>query len=317
MGAYAYTQAQQVSVIISEIHYHPQAGDLLEFVELVNTGVTATDLSGWALTRAIEFQFPAGTWIAPGECIVVAKLGGIYAAQNVRAFTWTAGQLSDDWGEIQLENELGEPIDYVNYCDGHGWAAAADGTGPSLELRGLELENLYYANWRASLELNGTPGRLPDTPRITGLTINELMAINDSVILDANDQYDDWIELYNSTDTPIDVGGLYITDDLSRLPLYPIPLTDAAQTTIPARGFLLLWADDDRDQGVLHLDLKLSGSGEQLSLVQIIDGFPVLVDQLTYGVQTPNVSFGRQDDGSDQLSLLPVPTPGSENIFDR
>jgi len=317
LGAY-YGQADQASVVISEIHYHPKAGSIMEFIELVNTGDKTTDLSGWTLTRDIEYMFPANTNIAPGECIVVAKYGNIYASQGVRAFTWIAGTLADDWGHIQLENVQGDVIDYVNYSDDHGWPTAADGTGPSLELRNLQLENLYYANWRPNLGTvsgtGGTPGLAPVTPRITGLYINEVMAINNAVIRDANGQYDDWMELYNGTDTPIDVGGLYITDDLSQLPLSQIPLTEAALTTVPAHGFLLLWADETRDQGILHLDLKLSSKGEELGLVQIIDGSSVLIDQLIYGLQTPNVSYGRREDGSDELVFMPLPTPGNQNI---
>lgn len=314
LGAYPYSETEQAHVLISEIHYHPLQGEAYEFIELRNTGNVATDLSGWRLTRSIEFLFPNNTDIAPGECIVVAKQGNLYAHQGVQTFTWTAGTLADDWGHIQLENAQADLIDYANYSDDHGWAESADGTGPSLELRDTKLDNLYYANWRPSPKPGGTPGQPPTQTRITGLYINELMAINRSVIPDANGQYDDWIELYNSTDSPIDVGGLYVTDDLSQLQLCQIPLTDTASTTIPAHGFLLLWADESREQGVLHINLKLSKAGEQLGLVQVIDGMPVLIDQLSYGLQTADVSFGRAEDGSDELISMIPPTPGKRNV---
>ncbi|NQV34482.1 MAG: CotH kinase family protein, partial [Phycisphaeraceae bacterium] len=228
MGAYAYDGADRAFVVISEIHYHPEAGDVLEFVELKNAGDTTADLSGWTLTKDIEYTFPVNTSMAPGECIVVAKHGGLYASQDVQTYTWIRGTLADDWGHIQLENEQGDVIDYVNYSDDHGWATAPDGAGPSLELRDTRLDNLYYANWKSSPETGGTPGQFNAQPHINGLYINELMAVNDAVIKDANDQYDDWIELYNGSDTAIDVGGLYITDDLSQLQLCQIPLTDPA-----------------------------------------------------------------------------------------
>ena len=284
LGAYAYDESELTAVVISEIHYHPAAGEILEFVELINTANHPTDLSGWRLTLDVEFVFPAGTSLAPGECVVVARVAGIYTGQGARAFSWTEGQLADDWGHVQLEDESGRVIDYVNYSDDHGWPTSPDGAGPSLELRDLSLENLYYANWRpsqgATLATGGTPGRPPSEPPVTGLTINEVMAINDGVIMDENGQYDDWIELYNGSDVPVDVGGLYVTDDLSNLTLYQIPTTDAQRTTIAPNGFLLLWADGNREEGIVHLDLKLSGTGEQLGLVQIIDGMPVLIDQL-------------------------------------
>jgi len=57
-----------------------------------------------------------------------------------------------------------------------------------LELRNIQLDNLYYANWRPSLgtmATGGTPGTLPAAQPVAGLYINELMAVNDSVIVDA------------------------------------------------------------------------------------------------------------------------------------
>ena len=318
MGAHPYSELDRTSVIISEIHYNPHAGQVLEFIELVNTGGTTVDLSGWTLARDVQYRFGTNTSIAPGECVLVAKYGGIYASEGLQTFSWTSGSLADDWGHIQLEDEQGNVIDYVNYSDDHGWATAADGHGPSLELRDVTLDNLYYANWRPSPEggmaTGGTPGMPPAAQPVAGLYINELMAVNDSVIMDANSQYDDWIELYNGSDAPIDVGGLYITDDLSELQQHQIPLTDAVRTTIAPHGFLLLWADGNREQGVLHLDLKLSREGEPLALVQVVDGVPVVIDQLSFGVQTSNVSYGRRSDGSNELVPMPLPTPGSPNI---
>ncbi|MCP4450942.1 MAG: lamin tail domain-containing protein, partial [Planctomycetes bacterium] len=60
MGAYAYRESNQAFVVISEIHYHPKNGEILEFIELTNTGDTTQDLSGWTLTRDIEYRFPSG-----------------------------------------------------------------------------------------------------------------------------------------------------------------------------------------------------------------------------------------------------------------
>jgi parallel beta-helix repeat protein len=314
MGAYAYDELDQDMVIINELHYHPQAGEAYEFIELANTGDRVIDLSEWRLTGTIEYVFPPNTAIAPGECIVVARDADLYADQARQAYTWTTGMLPDDWGHIQLENEQGDRVDYVNYSDDHGWPLRPDGAGPSLELRDVRLDNLYYANWRASVLPGGTPGQHPARPRITGLILNEVMASNTTTIRDVNDQYDDWIELYNSTDTPIDVGGLYVTDNLSRLWSCQIPTTDAALTTIAPQGFLIVWADGDREQGILHLDLKLSSSGEELGLVQIMDDKPVLIDQLSYGSQIPDVSYGRREDGSEEFMAMPLPSPGTPNI---
>ncbi len=46
-----------------------------------------------------------------------------------------------------------------------------------------------------------------------GLFINEFMADNDTIVADEYGEYDDWIEIYNSGSTTVDLGGMYLTDD--------------------------------------------------------------------------------------------------------
>jgi len=149
-------------------------------------------------------------------------------------------------------------------------------------------------------------GYIPPT-----LYINEFMASNDATIADENGEYDDWIEIYNPNDEPVNIAGFYITDDLTDMTAWQIPDTDSSATTIPAGGFLLLWADKDTDQGVLHVNLKLSGDGEQIGLVA--PNGTTFIDSLTFGEQTTDVSYGRYPDGSDNWQFFENPTPGASN----
>ncbi len=137
------------------------------------------------------------------------------------------------------------------------------------------------------------------------------MADNSSTIADEANEFEDWIEIYNSSSTAIDLGGYYISDDLLEPMLYQIPTTDPAATTIPAGGFLLLWADKDLDQGVLHIDLKLGAGGEDIVLTTP-DGITV-EDQLTFGGQSADVSYGRTSDGGADFDFFPAATPGTSN----
>ncbi|MFT7451466.1 MAG: hypothetical protein ACI9VN_002190, partial [Patescibacteria group bacterium] len=74
--------------------------------------------------------------------------------------------------------------------------------------------------------------------------INEILASNSNTNTDEFGESDDWVELYNATSNPIDIGGMYLTDDLGNLVKYYIPPTQASQTTIPAMGYLLVWCDN-------------------------------------------------------------------------
>ncbi len=70
-----------------------------------------------------------------------------------------------------------------------------------------------------------------------GLIINEFLASNDSCCPDESNDYDDWVEIYNDTSDPIDIGGMYFTDTPDDDNPYQIPNTDPSVTTIPSKGY--------------------------------------------------------------------------------
>ncbi|NQV31551.1 MAG: lamin tail domain-containing protein, partial [Phycisphaeraceae bacterium] len=78
---------------------------------------------------------------------------------------------------------------------------------------------------------------LVQSQALSQVLINEFMASN-STIADAAGQYDDWIELHNPTDHPVDVGGMSLTDDLSQPDRWQFPLNRSDITTIAAHGYL-------------------------------------------------------------------------------
>ncbi len=157
-----------------------------------------------------------------------------------------------------------------------------------------------------------TPGQSNHLP-VTGLFINEFLASNQNDIVDEFGQHDDWFELYNSNNSAINIAGLYVTDNLSNPTKYQIPAGNPAITTIPAHGFILLWADDESAQGPLHAAFKLSNSGEQLGLVQAFGNSVVFIDSLTFGAQTNNISRGRLPNGSGNFVNFTITTPGAIN----
>jgi len=149
------------------------------------------------------------------------------------------------------------------------------------------------------------------------LYINEFLASNDTSFQDADedsidgDPQDDWFEIYNPGPHAVDLGGMYVTDKLSDLTVWQISTTNPEITTIPAGGFVIIWADKEMHQGPLHVDLKLSGSGEQIGL--IAPNGTTVIDSLTFGEQATDISYGRFPDGSDNWILFTTPTPGASN----
>ncbi|EAR01118.1 putative secreted protein [Maribacter sp. HTCC2170] len=162
---------------------------------------------------------------------------------------------------------------------------------------------------------NPTPGAPNEIGFLSGIYINEFIAGNETGIVDEAGEFEDWIEIYNSNDTPVDIGGLYITDDLTNPLLFKIPTDNPTATTIPAGGFIILWADNEPLEGTLHVGLKLGKSGEDIGLTQIIGVEQQFIDSLTYGAQSDDVSYGREPDGGSTFSFYFQPTPGSSNII--
>ncbi len=315
IGAYYYDDAYDNPIIINEIHFNPTEGENYEFIELYNTGSSTVDLSGYSFTDGIDFEFPQGSSIDPDEYIIIARNESTYSGLNSQVFEWNSGPLPNLWSNIQLDDNSGEGVDLVNYHIGRGWASEPDGKGPSLELRATNLENLYYVNWRASFADGGTPGRPNELPAISDLYINELMASNNTVIQDEAGNYDDWIEIYNGGNRAIDVGGLYLTDDFTNPDKYRITTADPDATTIQPNEFLLFWADEERREGPFHMNFQLAGPGEQIGLVQTIDNDTSFIDQIEFGEQTADISYGRYPDGADQWQDMYLPTPGTENTY--
>src|SRR4030042_5416870 len=143
------------------------------------------------------------------------------------------------------------------------------------------------------------------------LVINEVMASNRSINKDFQGQYDDWIEIYNSGNTAVNVGGMYLTDDLSIPNKWRFPTNTPSATTIPAHGYLLIWADENTADSGLHANFKLSADGEDIALFNTNGNS--LIDSITFNKQTADISYGRYPDGSNTWQYMASPTPGRKN----
>ncbi len=156
----AYRRAdQQSDVRITEVMYNPLDGERYEFLELTNLGRLPADLSG-AFFEGIDFYFPWYRTLAPGESVAIvadfkrfrerypeAEIGGVFG-----------GKLSDRGERIVLIDRHGVLLDAVAYEDGDGWPLSADGTGDSIVLLHADGDPNNPINWRASEQLDGSPG---------------------------------------------------------------------------------------------------------------------------------------------------------------
>ena len=145
------------------------------------------------------------------------------------------------------------------------------------------------------------------------IVINEVSALNTAGTTDENSEYEDWIELYNPNDFEVNVGGYYLTDDLDNVDKWRIPSINPELTTIPAKGYLVFWADEQQEQGILHTNFKLSSNGEGVGLAREFGPAVHFIDTLTFPAMEADVSFGRTADGSNTFTIFATPTPDAAN----
>ena len=117
------------------------------------------------------------------------------------------------------------------------------------------------------------------------VVINELMSDNASTAADGSGTYEDWIELYNPTSFPLSTAGLFLSDTLDPAAYWPLPAY-----SIPPESYLIIWADDDTQQGVAHASFKLSKAGTSLYL---LNSNELVLDSVTLGPLAEDVSFAR------------------------
>lgn len=130
------------------------------------------------------------------------------------------------------------------------------------------------------------------------------MPANSAVATDEFGEYDDWVELHNTTDEPINLNGYFLSDDHGERTRFVFP-----DVSIDANGYLIIWCDGQPEQGDLHTSYKLSSTGEEVGLY---NPDSTSVDYLRYGDTPSNISIGRYPNGSGPMNIL-VPTFNAEN----
>ncbi len=265
--------------------------DSPDYIEVANLSASPVSLAGFSLTDdpsiPRRFVFPNGVSIPGGGYLVVwcdvnASSPGLHAGFALGAQGEHVQLYAADG--VTLLDELSFGFQAPNLSIGR----VPDGTG----------------SWSLNAMTPGGANRTQDSGPKNQMRINEWMA--------RPFDGDDWIELYNAGNWPVTLSGMVLTDSSGVLPQNrPIlPLS-----FIGPGGFVQFFASDLDEPDADHLDFKLSAGGETLTLFDT-DRTTVL-DRITFGEQTTDVSQGRTPDGGDRLTFFPAgrATPGEANII--
>ena len=273
-------------------------GGYPDYIELHNGSSEKADISGYGLSDSLlegaKYVFPAGTVLEP-DAYVVVWCGGEAEDGMHAPFKLSAGE------EAVLFDASGRPLDtaVLNSVDsgmvlrreGEVWTQAKPCPGYPKTEEGM-------AEYEASLK---------ETEDM-GLYINEFMASNATTICDSFGSYSDWIELYNSTDTDMDISGFGISDNLSQPMKYRFP----DGTTIAAKGYLVVFCsgNEGMQNGELHAPFGLRSYGED---VVIANRAGRIIDSYSFKNQETDVSMARIPDGAGEFQSNSQPSPGYPN----
>ena len=147
---------------------------------------------------------------------------------------------------------------------------------------------------------------------ITPVRINEVSAAN-NIYVNEYWKKNDWVELYNTTDQPIDLEGMYLTTNKAKSSsTYKISKDESlAETIIQPHGYLVIWCDKLTPISQLHASFKLDADGADVILTSA-DG--TWSDRLTYPEHKEDESVGRYPDGNNNVFVMNVPTIAKSNI---
>ncbi len=300
------TLSQQSKVTLNEVMSSNKGavpdeyGDYPDYVELCNLSGESVDISGYGLSDDLlagaKYVFPQGTVLKSGEFFIVF-CSGEERDDHHAGFKLSA---TDELVFYETTGNVIESMALQSVSAGHSLSRLEDGTwtdmAPSPGYPNNEEGAAAYAESLKSGE-------------DIGLYINEFMAANKSVCMDSRGLYSDWIELYNSTDAPIDLSGFGISDSVSQPMKHSLP----EGTSIGAKSYLLIWCSGEQSaegDAEIHIPFGLRAYEEDVVLSNSLGR---VIDSYSYSRQEDDTSMARTPDGSGDFALSSRPTPGYPN----
>lgn len=279
-----------------------ETGDSPDWLELYNDSDQEVAIGGYGLSddkvEAAKWTFPAGTTIPPHGYLVVFCSG-----DTARGPLHTPFKLSAD-DDLVLTTEGGAVIDSLSLkAVSTGYTLGRDEAGSWVEMRpspGFANNDEGVAAFLATLAATEAESN--------GVFINEFMASNASTLLGPDGSYCDWIELYNTTGTDIDLSGYGISDN----PAQPLKYALPQGTVIRAYGTLLIYCTGREGSSNTQIEVPFGlAAYEEAVVFSTPDGR--ILDSVEYTRQETDKSMARVPDGTGAWQQTASPTPGYAN----
>jgi hypothetical protein len=262
-------------------------GTAPDLIELYNYGPATVDLSGMGLTDnatlPYKYTFPLGTSLASDQYLILyadsqTTVPGIHLGFGLKA-------LGDD---IYLHDKLANG------------GALLDSIVLGVQIPDLSLGRAADGTWTLCKPTFGAKNIALALGDAHCVRINEWLA--DELFMAKND----FLELYNPSASPVNLGGCFLSNAEGAPGLNPIP----ALSFIPSNGFIAFTADGDATQGAGHVNFKLNANS---GIILLSDPALNTIDVITYGPQQTDVAQGRSPSGGSTIVNFSQPTAGSPN----
>lgn len=301
---------------VSEIMYNAPGGSALEWIEVyIKNGpdLTNMQLSKVRLDGAVSFAFPADS-LKKGEYVIVTNDVALFKQTypslpaGCRVFgPWDKDPKTNAVAKLVNEGDVvdvkirGEGDVSAAFSSNPPWPSLADGKGRTLVYKGSGNE-ADPTSWGASAVENGNPCVGGDKV-IDGSTVrlNEIKPYD----INATENKNGWIELYNFGSAPVDVAGWELESKLKGKKW----TIGGANTVVPANGYLLLEASAT----VFGEGLFLSDNGDDIYLYEAAAGVR------TGKESSLLISAGKQSSGVVEVAgsiaqgAMATETPGAAN----
>ncbi|HRX57619.1 MAG TPA: lamin tail domain-containing protein [Eubacteriales bacterium] len=282
-----------------------ETGDFPDWVEIANTTDSALDISGYGLSddllSAAKWTFPEGSVIEAHGYIVVFCSGDVSRGSMHTGFKLSA---SDD---VILSSVSGTVIDSISLRSvTSGYSLGRDAADAStwkemLPSPGYPNTDDGAAQYLATLSASADES--------VGVYINEFMPSNASTIVGPDGSYCDWIELYNTTGSEVDLSGYGISDS----PTQPLKYTLPEGTKISAYGVLMIYCTGRvTPDGSAEVEAPFALAAYSESVVLSTPAGRIL-DEYDYTRADTDISFARSPDGTGEFTTTAQPTPGYTN----
>ncbi len=297
-------QGLRISEIMPSNHTSvpDENGEYPDWLEVWNSSDHVINLEGVGLSdrgTSIRFLFPSMDLEPDGRVIVFCD--NTNQTQSGRPLH-AKFKLSSVGETVYLFDPNAFEIDKVTYrivASDSSWALMEDGDYQ---------ETVWFSPGFENSENGHQTYRTATMVNDGALIINEVMASARSGLSDEDGEFSDWVELYNTTDQPVNLNNYALSDSEAKPLLWRFP--DNAM--VAPHGYYLVYCSgkDRRDvgTGIPHANFRISAEHDT---VVLSDSRGRMVDRVTIDNLDPDCSFARDESGRFSVSMNA--TPGRAN----